>query len=147
VAQPAEPAEDWNAVLALKPGAPVKVKSRDGRTIVGSLASADAGRIVIDKRWGSHQMLPRAEVLEVRMRPRLSKAAPLGIGMLSGLAIGAGLGWAGGCSYECTGEDREMGLVLGGALGAGLGSAIGPAVYAAENEWRTRLIYRAPVSR
>ena len=95
--------------------------SRDGRKIVGSFLSANAESMVVDKRWGGHEMLRRDEVQEIRMRPRRSTAGSAGIGTLSGFSLGATVGGIAGCSGSCSLDERAQGIFLGGAFGGSVG--------------------------
>lgn len=119
------PQDDWNAVLNLAPKTPIKVFSTDGRRVIGSLETADAGRIVIGQRRGRAEALRRDEVREIRMRPRRSTLGSAGIGAVSGLALGAAVGGLAGCSGPCSGDERGQGIVLAGAFGGSVGFGSG----------------------
>ena len=147
VEQKSEPPTDWNAVLALTSKTRVKVVLRDDRTIIGNVASADAGSIVIDRRWSDDERISRDEVREIRMRPRRSTGGSAAIGWLSGLAAGSFLGWAAGCDGPCTGDERAQGSVLGGAFGSAVGFWTGFGTGAVKNLQSGKLIYRAPITR
>ena len=136
----------WNAVLALEPDAPIKLVSCDGRKIVGSFRIANADSIVVDKRWGGHEMLRRDEVQEIRMRPRKSTAGSAGIGFLWGFGLGATAGGIAGCDGPCSGDERAEAMTLSGAFGASVGFWIGLIRGAATNLRPGTLIYRAPHS-
>ena len=143
LAQQPQPPEDWSAVLGIKPNAPVKVISSAGRTIVGSFVTADAGGIVIDKRRGSRETVPRDEVREIRMRPKRSTAGSVGIGAVSGFAGGAILG-AVACPSPCQRQDRAASAVLTGMFGTAVGSLVGLGRGAVANLRPGRLIYHSP---
>lgn len=132
----------WQAVLALEPDAPIKLMIRDGRKIVGSFLSANADSIVVDKRWGGHEMLRRDEVQEIRMRPRRSTAGSAGLGWLLGFGVGATVGGIAGCGGPCAGDERAEGMTLTGAFGGSVGFWIGLIRGAATNLRPGRLIYQ-----
>ena len=136
----------WDAVVALEPDAPIKLVSRDGRKTVGSFRSANADGIVVDKRWGGHEMLRRDEVQEIRMRPRRSTAGSAGIGFLWGFGLGATVGGIAGCNGPCSGDERAQAITLSGAFGGSVGFWTGLIRGVVTNLRPGTLIYRAPQS-
>ena len=136
----------WDAVLALKLDAPIKLVSRDGRKIVGSFRSANANGIVVDKSWGGREMLRRDEVQEIRMRPRRSTAGSAGIGFLLGFGLGATVGGIAGCHGPCSGDERAEAMTLSGAFGGSVGLWTGLIRGAVTNLRAGTLIYRVPQS-
>jgi len=138
-------APDWNAVLGITPNAPVKVSTAASRTIVGSFISADAGRIIVDTRSRNDETLPRADVREIRMRPKRSTKRSIEIGMLSGLAGGAVLG-ALACPSPCLRQDRKASTVLTSMAGGAVGFWAGLIRGAVANLRPGRLIYRSTLT-
>ena len=125
------PLDDWNRVRALAPGSELFVKTADGTKYKGALSCATDRELIlyayqhgVFRRDRYRVVLPRADVLEVRMLAReLSGLVGAGIGAGAGAALGAGLGSATARNHEF----RSLSAVTLAFLGSAVGMAIGRA--------------------
>ena len=141
-AQESLPDSDWNSVTALKINAKVKVRTRDGRRLNGTISRVDTAGIVLGTGWGRRVTLGRNEIQEVRMRHRVPTIAYAALGTLAG--FGAGTVWGrAACGNPCYAE-KSIAIVGGQTYGMLLGAISGFGVSAAVNARPGRLIYRAP---
>jgi hypothetical protein len=122
-----------DAFAGQKRGADVVVTMRDGRQASGELIAVKPESILILDPAGKDASFDLSEIVMIRVH-RKSKA---GTGALTGLAIGAGAGIAGGYISAGTGEDADfkggmramllgsigglVGLIAGSAAGASAG--------------------------
>lgn len=110
----------WERVLALKPGADLRIRRRSGGVVRGRFRSADGGKVVVADGAAAIGT-PRAEVETVAMRTRRVKDFTWR-GLLTGAAFGA---FAVGASLGSSDELSALVVPFFGGLGAAAGAALG----------------------
>jgi hypothetical protein len=120
-----EPAKtDWNAVLALKRGASLRVDLKDGTSMNGKFdaPSADKLQLLRDKAAID---VDRKDVSKV-YRTQGSIGKSMAFGTLIGAGSGAICGLAtDGEGWFTRGEAAAIGAIAGSAIGAGVGLLVG----------------------
>jgi hypothetical protein len=113
---------DWSDVQALSPGEKISVKTKDGDRLDGRFESASDILIIFERR-GRKVSLARDSIHLVQLDRGKSRKK----GLLWGIAIGAGVGFAvGGALYFPHRDDLvDTTVPATTALGAGIGAAIG----------------------
>lgn len=115
----------WEAIKAIPPGDEVRVRLRNGRTLMGRLINVSDTALTIE--LGKKTMdVTRADTLRVhRVITKSAKKATL-----IGLGIGAGIGGVGGGGLAAAAgaqQPRDYAIVAGflAAIGAGVGALTG----------------------
>ena len=113
---------DWSAVQALSPGEKISVRTKDGDRLDGRFESASDILIVFERR-GRKVSLARDSIGLVQLDRGKSRKK----GVLWGIAIGGGIGFAvGGVLYFPHRDDMvDTTVPAMTALGAGIGAGIG----------------------
>ena len=121
-AQAAQPRGDWAAVQALSPGQKISVKTKDGDRLDGRFESASDILIIFERR-GRKVSLTRDSIYLVQLDRGKSRTK----GLLWGIAIGGGIGFAIGSGLYFPYRDDMVGTTVPAltALGAGIGAGIG----------------------
>lgn len=122
LAQQAPGRGDWSAVQALSPGEKISVRTKDGDRLDGRFESANDILIVFERR-GRKVSLARDSIRLVQ----LDRGKSRGRGLLWGVAIGSGVGFAVGSALYFPFRDDMVGTTVPAltALGAGIGAGIG----------------------
>ena len=122
LAQGAQTRGDWSAVQALSPGEKISVKTKDGDRLDGRFESASDILIIFERR-GRKVSLTRDSIYLVQLDRGKSRTK----GLLWGLAVGGGIGFAVGSVLYFPYRDDMVGTTVPAttALGAGIGAAIG----------------------
>jgi hypothetical protein len=126
LAQTTQPRGDWSDVQALSPGQKISVRTKDGDRLDGRFESASDILIVFERR-GRKVSLARDSIHLVQLDRGKSRKR----GLLLGIAIGGGIGFAvGGALYFPHRDDMVDTTVpgmtaLGAAIGAGIGGGFG----------------------
>ena len=113
---------DWSAVQALSPGEKISVKTKDGDRLDGRFESASDILIIFERR-GRKVSLARDSIQLVQLARGKSRTR----GLLIGMAVGGGIGFAVGGALYFPNRDDIVGSAVPGftAIGAGIGAAVG----------------------
>jgi hypothetical protein len=117
---------DWSAVQALSPGEKISVKTKDGDRLDGRFESANDILIIFERR-GRKVSLARDSIHLVQLDRGKSRKR----GLLYGVLIGGGVGFAVGRALYFPFRDDKVGTTvpsttaMGMAIGAGIGGGFG----------------------
>jgi hypothetical protein len=122
LAQGAAPRGDWAAVEALSPGQKISVRMKDGDRFSGRFESAN-DLLLVFERQGRKVSFARDSIYLVQLDRGHSRRK----GLLFGLAVGGGVGFAVGSALYFPYRDDMVGTTVPAltALGAGIGAGIG----------------------
>ena len=122
LAQQPQTRGDWSAVQALSPGEKISVKTKDGDRLDGRFESASDILIIFERR-GRKVSLARDSIRLVQLDRGKSRKK----GLLWGIAIGGGVGFAVGSALYFPHRDDMVDTTVPGmtAIGAAIGAGIG----------------------
>ncbi len=106
--------------LLVRPGETVTVTDARGREVEGRIETLSPSLLALSGRSGPHEWT-ETDIVSVRQR----KSDSLGNGALIGLAVGGGIGLAGGIAASQDEPNESGWIVFGMALYGGIGAGIG----------------------
>ncbi len=138
----AQSTADWSAVMALPPGARIRVEAPP-RKLSGRLLSAAADAIVV-RSGAREERVARSQIsrLDARRNSHRKRNVLIGIGIGTGAGLGLGLAARTSCTGFCI-SPVSNGVVVGAGIAAG--ALVGGIVGAVLPTGGWREVYRSPL--